>query len=46
MLDVVAALEWVRDNITNFGGDPGERHHYGAIRRWRESVLAHRHAER
>jgi len=21
MLDVVAALEWVRDNITNFGGD-------------------------
>jgi para-nitrobenzyl esterase len=23
MLDVVAALEWVRDNIGNFGGDPG-----------------------
>lgn len=22
MLDIVAALEWIRDNITNFGGDP------------------------
>jgi para-nitrobenzyl esterase len=24
MMDIVAALEWVRDNIENFGGDPGK----------------------
>jgi para-nitrobenzyl esterase len=23
MLDIVFALEWIRDNISNFGGDPG-----------------------
>ena len=24
MLDIVAALEWIRDNISNFGGDPNK----------------------
>jgi len=24
MLDIVMALEWVRDNVSNFGGDPGK----------------------
>ena len=23
MMDIVSALEWIRDNISNFGGDPG-----------------------
>jgi para-nitrobenzyl esterase len=23
MMDIVAALKWIRDNISNFGGDPG-----------------------
>ena len=29
MLDLVAALEWVRENISNFGGDPGRVMIYG-----------------
>ncbi|HVW84544.1 MAG TPA: carboxylesterase family protein, partial [Bryobacteraceae bacterium] len=29
MLDIVAVLEWVRDNIANFGGDPGKVLIYG-----------------
>ena len=29
MLDLVAALEWVRDNIANFGGDPDNVMIYG-----------------
>ena len=29
MLDNVAVLEWVRDNIANFGGDPGNVMIYG-----------------
>jgi para-nitrobenzyl esterase len=29
MLDIVAALEWVRDNIDRFGGDPGKVMIYG-----------------
>ena len=29
MLDIVAVLEWVRDNIANFGGDPAKVLIYG-----------------
>ena len=35
MLDLVLALQWVRDNVAQFGGDP-ERHHLRAVGRRRE----------
>jgi para-nitrobenzyl esterase len=28
-LDLTSALEWVRDNIANFGGDPGNATIFG-----------------
>ena len=44
MLDIVAALEWVRDNIANFGGDPGQRDDHGPVGRRRQGVHADRDA--
>ena len=36
MLDLVAVLEWVRDNINNFRGRPGQRNHFWSVwRRWK-----------
>lgn len=40
MLDLVAALEWVRDNIESFGGDPGSVMAFGQSGGgWKTSIL-------
>ena len=44
MQDIVLALEWVRDNIDRFGGNPGERDGLRTVRRRRQDGDPERHA--
>ena len=44
MKDIVAGLEWVRDNIDGFGGDPKQRHDLRPVGRRRKGEHAARHA--
>ena len=46
MLDIVAALEWVRDNIAELRRRSGQRHDHGPVGRRREGVHAHARCRR